>query len=323
MEGTEEIAGRRNLLTLPLFVEPDRQRMARFVLDAVEALGGNLFSASLQISRLMDRLRADCARAEQTVEVRLMIEDTRLALEWGDRCHPLLQLVDVPPAALLDELGDRLRLSSETSDSELLKLRNRQINEELGRFMATAAEQMAEMEKVLEGRKAELEESIRQAETDALTGLFNRGAYDTRLRDACMHCERQREPMSLLLLDLDHFKQVNDTHGHQYGDEYLKTMAGAMRTAVRDHVDLLSRMGGDEFAIIAFGDLEVGSEIAKRVLEGMSGKVSIGIAQLRAGDTTQTLVARADAALYEAKRRGRGQFALETDLPPVVVERVA
>jgi len=306
----------RTLLSLSLFVEPDRQRLARFVLDAVGELGGNVFAASLQVAQIMEKLRLSCAVATQTVEVRLVLDGTRLFLDWEAQ---RVLVVPLPESALgkdLDQLAERLRLASETSDSELLRMRNRQINDDLGRFMATAAEQMAEMERVLERRKTELEESIRQAETDALTGLFNRGAYDTRLRDAWLRCERQHETMSLLLCDLDHFKQVNDTYGHQYGDEYLKKMAGAMRVAVREHVDLPCRMGGDEFAIIVFGDLHVGGIIAGRVLDGMSRKVSIGIAQLRGTDTVATLVARADAALYEAKHRGRGQYATEDDLPP-------
>jgi diguanylate cyclase (GGDEF)-like protein len=268
---------------------------------------------------MMETLRADCEQSEQTIALRLMIEEVRLWLEWGTRRQSLQQLPEAPQTAALDELSERLRLASETSNSELLQLRNRQINEELGRFMATAAQQMAEMEAALERRKAELEESMRQAETDALTGLFNRGAYDTRLREAWLRCERQHEPMSLLLLDLDHFKQVNDTYGHQVGDEYLQRMAVAMRGAVREHVDLPCRMGGDEFAIIAFAALDAAAEVAARVLESMEGRVSIGVAQLRPEDTVQTLVARADAALYEAKRRGRGRFALEGEVAPAAL----
>ena len=70
-----------------------------------------------------------------------------------------------------------------------------------------------------------------------------------------------------MLLDLDFFKAINDTHGHQYGDEYLKHMAQALRHAVRDHVDYACRMGGDEFAVIAFGDEHVGMRIAEKVAE--------------------------------------------------------
>jgi len=118
---------------------------------------------------------------------------------------------------------------------------------------------------------------------------------------------RQDEPLTLLLLDLDHFKEINDRHGHQYGDAYLKRMAEAMRSAVRDDVDQCCRIGGDEFAILLYAGEGVAERVARRVLEAMDGRVSIGIAGLREGDTEERLVARADAALYEAKRRGRGQ----------------
>lgn len=316
LETQEQQGGACNLLALSLYVEPDRQRLARFVLDAVDMLGGNVFSASLQIVQVMENLRADCAAADHTIEVRLILDGTRLFLDW-EKQRSLI--VPVPEAAWTKDLAGlatQLRLASEAADSELLKLRNQQINEELGRFMTQAAEQMAEMEKVLERRKAELEDSIRHAETDALTGIFNRGAYDTRLREAWLRCQRQHEDMCLLMCDLDHFKQVNDTYGHQYGDEYLKKMATAMRAAVREHVDLPCRMGGDEFVVIAFCGLDGAARIAERILDGMASKVSIGIAKLRNDDTVETLVGRSDAALYEAKRRGRGQFALEGDIPP-------
>ena len=307
------------LLTLSLIVEPDRQRLARFVIDAVGVLGGDVFSASARAVLMLDTLRSDGLSASATIEVRLMIEDRALFLEWSDKRFAIIMLPLTPDVRKVDKLAEQLRFASESADPELLKRRNRQISEDLERYMREAAAQIAEMESVLEKKKRELEASIHQAETDALTGLFNRGAYDLRLRESMLRSQRQHEPTCLLLFDLDHFKQVNDTYGHQYGDEYLKKMANAMRASVREHVDILCRMGGDEFAAITFCDIGIAARIATKVLDGMNGKVSIGIAVCRADDNVESLVGRSDAALYEAKRRGRGQYATEDDITPGVV----
>src|SRR4030066_664376 len=91
-----------------------------------------------------------------------------------------------PDPQKVDKLAEQLRFASESADPELLKRRNRQISEDLERYMREAAAQIAEMESVLEKKKRELEASVHQAETDALTGLHNRGAYDLRLREAML-----------------------------------------------------------------------------------------------------------------------------------------
>lgn len=302
------------LLTLPLIVEPDRQRLARFVVDAVSALGGDVFSASARVALLLDTLRNDALATASTLDVQFMIEDRAVFVEWFGKRFGISMLPVTPTVQLVDQLTEQLRFASESADPELLKRRNQQIREDLERYMSDAQAQIAAMEAVLENKKRELEASIRLAETDALTGLYNRGAYDIRLRESLLRSQRQREAMCLILFDLDYFKQINDTYGHQYGDEYLKKMAAAMRHSVREHVDIPCRMGGDEFAAITFCDIATSARIAGKVLKDMSGKVSIGIAQCHAGDTVDTLVARADAALYEAKRRGRGQLLTENDV---------
>ena len=119
------------------------------------------------------------------------------------------------------------------------------------------------------------------------------------------------------MLDLDYFKQVNDTLGHQAGDEVLKNMALFMTQFTRKDVDHVCRMGGDEFAIIFFAQTDIASRAAEKILESMDGKVSIGIALLRSDDTVESLSARTDEALYEAKERGRGQIVIDYELESV------
>lgn len=300
----------KRLLQLSLLVEPDRQRFIRFAVRAARALGANEFRVANRLLPTLEQLREDDLHYDGTLEVELIVEGNALFVAWPGRRNRLAGLEAEPTETELDRLAAELRMESESADPELLKRRNQKISDDLERFTRIAAEQMQDMELALDRKRQELEKSIQQAETDSLTGLLNRGAYDDRLREAMLRTQRQHEALSLLMLDLDFFKQINDTHGHQYGDEYLKKMADAMRHAVREHVDIPCRMGGDEFVIIAFCGLEHAERIAQKVLAGMDNKVSIGIAQCLSNDTIDTLVGRADAALYEAKRRGRNQYAV-------------
>lgn len=298
----------QNLLTLTIIVEPDRQRLARFAMDAVEALGGNVFAAANTLEGLLRRVREDCARAPQPLEARLVQDDQCLCLAWGERRETLATLAQPPAAEKISALATQLRNASESADSTLLKRRNEKIIADLENARQRARVEMEELETLLEMKKNELNKSILAAQTDSLTGLYNRGGYDTRLREAYLRCKHQGEPLCLMLLDLDHFKTINDTHGHQFGDDYLKRAANAMRASVREHVDHACRMGGDEFAIILYSDMTIAKRAANKILGLMDRSVSIGIAQMRENDSIDSLVGRADAVLYDAKHRGRGRY---------------
>lgn len=297
--------------SLSVVTEPDRQRFARFAIEAVEELGGSPFTAASRTSDLLGMLRTYCGRSDGLVTAGLGVADRSLCAFCGEHTMEISDLPREPEPERIERLGERLRSRSESTDPELLKRRNERITSELEQAKARAAAEMSELEEVLEHKKLELAESIRIAETDSLTGLLNRGAYDSRLRDAVRRCTRQHQPLSLILLDLDKFKEINDTHGHQYGDEYLRKMAGSMCQSVRADVDFPCRVGGDEFAIVVNAGADVAERIADKVLERMAGRVSAGVAGLRPEDDMDTLVARADAALYEAKEAGRGRVRVE------------
>jgi two-component system cell cycle response regulator len=298
----------QTLLTLTIIVEPDRQRLARFAMDAVEALGGNVFSAANRLEGLLRRVREDCARARTPVETSLLLDDLSLYLAWENQHEPLTTLSQPPEAGKVTALATQLKNASESADSTLLKRRNEQIIADLEDAKKRARQEMEELETLLELKKNELNKSILAAQTDGMTGLCNRSGYDSHLREAFLRCKRQGEPLCLLLLDVDFFKTINDTHGHQYGDEYLKRVANALRTSVREHVDHTCRIGGDEFAIILYSDVSIAKRVAGKVLSQMENKVSIGISQMQKADSIEGLIGRADSMLYEAKHRGRGQF---------------
>ena len=147
--------------------------------------------------------------------------------------------------------------------------------------------------------------------TDALTGLANRRALDAALPRMLYRRSRQGGDVSLILIDLDHFKSVNDSFGHQEGDVVLKSFSVAASSTIRKN-DLLVRWGGDEFLIVTETGIEGAQRVAREIREQF-GKVenrvtlSIGIALSGDSDDSQSLLKKADKALYDAKEGGRNR----------------
>lgn len=167
-------------------------------------------------------------------------------------------------------------------------------------------------------------DSVREhAERDALTGALNRRGFDERMRVVLASAQAHGLPVSLLFVDLDNFKPVNDQHGHMVGDHCLARVVQAMRGELRAG-DYLCRYGGDEFVIGLDGsELAQAQMIAEHLREtiehacaDIDGRqvrltVSIGVASAQPGDTIESLLRRADTAMYEAKRAGRNLVASE------------
>jgi diguanylate cyclase (GGDEF)-like protein len=165
-----------------------------------------------------------------------------------------------------------------------------------------------------------LEEKLREiSRIDSLTGLLNRRTFFESLADEFERSNRYGRPLTLMSIDIDHFKQINDTHGHPMGDKVLREFAQALLPCMRKN-DHVGRVGGEEFAVILPEvALAQGVEAALRVLSmvrllkveepanGTSVKftVSIGVAEIKENTTLEQLVSRADEALYQAKREGR------------------
>lgn len=155
--------------------------------------------------------------------------------------------------------------------------------------------------------------------TDALTGMHNRRFFDDALREYLHEFRRIQRPVGLLILDLDHFKTVNDNHGHDVGDEVLRAVTACLRDMTRHH-DVVARLGGEEFAVVA-PDMDEPAllKLAERIRKAVAGLVvvsgnvrlrvtmSVGMAIWDGAESAEDLFRRADKRLYEAKRLGRNR----------------
>jgi diguanylate cyclase (GGDEF)-like protein len=161
--------------------------------------------------------------------------------------------------------------------------------------------------------------------TDRLTGLYNYGTFVDYLHIEATKVDRYGGELTLLMLDIDHFKQFNDRHGHEAGNELLRRLGATIGKLVRE-ADVAARYGGEEFAVLISGDESHGYELAERLRrvvetvtvdvrggEPVSVTVSAGVATYPAGAVDETeLIEAADAALYESKRRGRNRVTIFT-----------
>jgi two-component system cell cycle response regulator len=161
-----------------------------------------------------------------------------------------------------------------------------------------------------------LAQGVELALTDQLTGLSNRRVLDTRLPAEVDRAAETGAPLSVLLIDLDHFKTINDTHGHDVGDRVLEQFAKVLQDEVRA-IDVACRQGGEEFAVVMPGaDIDMARSAAERLRARVAGEefvkglritVSLGVSGFEAGDTAARMIKRADRALYAAKQRGRNR----------------
>ena len=201
-----------------------------------------------------------------------------------------------------------------------------QIKLDRDRIAATDAE--------LRAANTELE---RLAVTDPLTGIANRLAFERTLTLQWRAHRRSGEPLSILMIDIDHFKRFNDHHGHQAGDQCLQTVARRLQACVRRPGDLVARYGGEEFvAVLAGTDVDAATTVAANIQAELAGEdvvygfdgiaervtVSIGIACCipSPGSTAATLVGQADGALYRAKLKGRDRYEVADGTTPPAPE---
>jgi two-component system cell cycle response regulator len=220
---------------------------------------------------------------------------------------PLLILVDEDPKILVKgfDIGINDYLVIPPEGNEVLARVNTQIKRK----------------RYQDALKSNLQQSVNMAVKDGLTGLYNRRYFDTHCKALIEQTENLGKSLILLVIDIDHFKSVNDTYGHTAGDEILKQLATRVMPLIR-LTDLFARYGGEEFVIVLPNtEIHEGREVAERIrkaVEATTFKISagdgtlqkticIGVAGFRENDTTETLFNRADKGLYVAKQNGRNQ----------------
>ncbi len=214
------------------------------------------------------------------------------------------------------------------------------------RTMLLETRRMTEQNRMLESQikdaggeisslRSDLEEMRREAYTDQLTGVGNRKTFDRAIMTAIQESAVSGKPVTLIMIDIDHFKKFNDSHGHLLGDEVLKLVARALVSGVKGR-DTVARYGGEEFGIILpETSLANARHVADQLREVVKNKrltikstgkelgrvtMSLGVALHQPGEMPSTLVRRADAALYFAKRNGRDRVADENDVKDVPEE---
>ncbi len=274
-----------------------------------DSVAEELSSAFLPKSRLGDQIRnAGDALSKELASVSEAIKKAQISSDrYGDTL-----------ADAAGKLGDDASPAALRATVQSLSAATRKISEENRALERRLMESTDEVNKLRE----HLEQVRRDATTDGLTNLSNRKAFDEELTRVCAQAEARGEALTLAVLDIDHFKNFNDTWGHQTGDQVLRFVASVIgRKGAPPR--FTARYGGEEFAMIfpgeeaakAFRALEeIRAEISSRTLKRRSTNddlgivtVSAGLAQHKAGETPSSLLERADSALYASKRNGRNR----------------
>ena len=248
-------------------------------------------------------------------------------------------------------IGDALGMSASYDTSlsgatkKLSTAQNREQVKKIVESLLKSTREMRDTNKALEERltlsKSEIShlqqslEAIRaESLTDPLTGLGNRKYFDRSIDMAVQSALANGEPLSLLMFDIDHFKSFNDSYGHLTGDQVLRLVGMSLKQTIKGQ-DITARYGGEEFAVVLPNTalrqaLTVADHIRRAVMSKELKKkstgeilgrvtISVGVSMLKPGDDTDSLIERADACLYAAKRNGRNRVICEAD-PEYVAE---
>jgi diguanylate cyclase len=273
-----------------------------------------------ELAELSDRVEATLRDAAAELG---QVADTTHA--FGGRLADL-QAEAAPHAPNADHSGE----SADTRAAALPQLVERLIAEtrQMAGHARTVSSNLNQQRQQMESLQLSLDEMRQAAETDQLTGLPNRRVLERALRTAAAQAMEVGQQICVAMVDIDHFKKFNDTHGHLMGDQVLKLVAKVMRAELRE-ADTVARWGGEEFALLLPAtDLETARAVCERVRSHLAGRrltnrqtgqtvgrvtVSMGLATYAYGEPLDTLLKRADTSLYAAKSAGRNRVTTEAE----------
>lgn len=319
-------------------------------LVGIAATAGSVGADSLGWSVLVRLPRAEALR--DVSEVRWSI--AAVALVVGLMALAIASIMARLISAPLRRLSREARQIIAGESREFGVVRGYRESAELSTALHTLMESLGQRQQQLERLASGLERQVAErtedlasanqrlaqlAITDPLTGLFNRRHFDEQLTTAAQRSTESQGEVALLLVDIDHFKKINDRHGHPAGDEVLRQVSALLSQALRPS-DLLARIGGEEFAVIALDTpMEDAERLGERLLQQVRHasplsvgrlriplSVSLGLAHMPRGAGTdpavlgQRLLSRADTALYDAKRGGRDRMSVDRDQGAVTTD---
>jgi diguanylate cyclase (GGDEF)-like protein len=289
-----------------MLLDPERRRLlakAAYGLRS-DRVGGLSFAVGEGVAGWVVAHGEPARIDDVATDPRFVVLDSDRRAGGGERATPIVAMACVP----IEARGERVGVVTATS-SRRAAFAPHQVD--LLRFVARTI--------ALDVQNIRLQ---RVAVTDVLTGAYNREFLQRRLPAEMEKALAAALPLSVAMLDVDHFKTVNDRFGHEVGDEVLAEVAARLRAAIRSD-DLLVRYGGEEFLVVLpRADADRAAEIAERMRSRVAGErfevgpttldiaASVGVAELRAtgtGETAQELIRRADGALYTAKAGGRNR----------------
>ncbi len=275
-----------------------------------------LESFLLQLTQRLAELDTMLAGAESTRRASLAGGrqlDAQVKAQVSDIEHVVQNASD------LDQMKSAIQVSLDVIRTHLADQREKEElrQHELEAQLKTMTERLKDVEAESESLRDRLDKEHAQAVTDALTGAPNRLAYEQRIEQEYSRWQRYKEPFSMLLMDVDHFKRINDTYGHKAGDRALIAIVKTIEHYMRE-TDFVGRIGGEEFAIIfthsRLGEGQIAAEKLRTKIERCEFEfqgnpvpitVSGGITEVREGDIVDDIYDRADKALYAAKGQGR------------------
>lgn len=282
---------------------------------ALIALLVGFFGALWYVRQTSATVNSSTETAEETLQKEEKANDAERANMAAMQLRDLAKNVAVDVGAhntLVSDISDQLSTGADGAAVEAAVDKILEANEKL-------QQRLEEAERKIQTQAEEIRAQQSEALTDSLTKLANRRAFDEALNKNMGSFNEQRKPFSLLIFDVDHFKKFNDTHGHQAGDEVLRSVGRTLMQTVKS-TDIPCRYGGEEFALVLpntrIDSARIAAERVRKAIQGMDVQfedkalkvtASVGVAEMMAGEDDIQIIRRADECVYAAKDAGRNQ----------------